>query len=151
MNDHLKITPAGIHMMHDFEGCVLYAYQCPAKIWTIGFGNTFYENNTPVQKGDKITQERANELFALIVARFEAQVKKVVTVPLTANQFSALVSFAYNCGIANLKSSTLLKKVNANPADGSIRNEFLKWNKAGGKVLSGLTRRRTAEANLYFS
>jgi lysozyme len=67
------------------------------------------------------------------------------------NQFDALVSFCYNVGPGNLKSSTLLKKVNANPNDPTIRTEFLKWNKGGGKVLAGLTRRRTAEANLYFS
>ena len=69
---------------------------------------------------------------------------------ITPNQFGALVSFAYNCGIANLQKSTLLKKVIANHNDATIKDEFLKWNKAGGKVLAGLTRRREAESNLYF-
>ena len=137
--------------MHFFEGCKLEAYQCSAKVWTIGWGNTFYENGTPVRQGDKITQDRANSLFVFVANKFADEIKKLIKTNLSENQFSALVCFAYNVGTGNLAKSTLLKKVNVNPNDPSISNEFLRWNKAGGKALLGLTRRRTAESKLYFT
>lgn len=146
----MKLNKAGADLIKHFEGCKLKAYQCSAKKWTIGFGNTFYEDGSPVLPGHAITQEKADQLFELIANEFAEKVTKLVTSMVTLNQFGALVSFAYNCGIANLQKSTLLKKVNANPNDPSIRAEFAKWNKAGGKVLAGLTRRREAESNLYF-
>ena len=137
--------------MHEFEGCRLEAYLCPAKIPTIGYGNTYYEDGKPVKLGDTITQERADELFSMIAEDFAKRVRTLLKTVLNENQFSALVSFAYNCGVANLNKSTLLKKVNINPADPSIYSEFLKWDKANGQPLAGLTRRRTAEAKLYFT
>lgn len=137
-------------LIKSFEGCKLKAYQCSAKKWTIGYGNTFFEDGTPVKIGDAITQEKAEQMFELIANEFAGKVKKLVTINVTANQFGALVSFAYNCGVVNLQKSTLLKKVNANPNDATISAEFLKWNKAGGKVLAGLTRRREAESKLYY-
>lgn len=146
----MKLNKAGADLIKEFEGCKLKAYQCSAKKWTIGFGNTFYEDGSPVLPGHAITQEKADELFELIANEFAEKVTKLVTSMVTLNQFGALVSFAYNCGVVNLQKSTLLKKVNANPNDQSIKAEFLKWNKAGGKVLAGLTRRREAEASLYF-
>jgi len=146
----MKLNKAGADLIKEFEGCKLKAYQCSAKKWTIGYGNTFYEDGSPVMPGHAITQEKAEQLFELIANEFAAKVAKLVTAIVTMNQFGALVSFAYNCGIANLQKSTLLKKVNANPNDPTIRAEFAKWNKAGSKVLAGLTRRREAEANLYF-
>jgi lysozyme len=146
----MKLNKAGADLIKEFEGCKLKAYQCSAKKWTIGFGNTFYEDGSPVMPGHAITQEKANQLFEIIGNDFSAKVAKLVTAKVSENQFGALVSFAYNCGIANLQKSTLLKKVNANPNDQSIKAEFLKWNKAGGKVLAGLTRRREAESKLYF-
>ena len=101
--------------------------------------------------GDKITKERAIELFENILENnFASQVKRLIKSRVTNNQFSALVSFAYNVGVGNLKRSTLLKLVNSNPNDPAIRNQFMRWNRAGGKVLLGLTRRRESEANLYF-
>jgi lysozyme len=147
----MKVNKLGIEMMHHFEGCKLEAYQCSAKVWTIGWGNTFYENGTPVKQGDKITQDQANELFEFVVNKFSVGVEKLLTKKVNENQFSALVCFAYNVGTGNLGKSTLLKKVNANPNDATIANEFLRWNKAGGKELLGLTRRRTAESKLYFT
>jgi lysozyme len=147
----MKVNNLGIDLMHFFEGCKLEAYQCSAKVWTIGWGNTFYENGTPVKQGDKITQDRANELFEFVVNKFSVGVEKLLTKTVNENQFSALVCFAYNVGTGNLGKSTLLKKVNANPNDATIANEFLRWNKAGGKELLGLTRRRTAESKLYFT
>lgn len=146
----MKLNKAGADLIKSFEGCKLKAYQCSAMKWTIGYGNTFYEDGKPVLPGHAITQEKAEQLFELIANEFSDKVSKLVTSMVTLNQFGALVSFAYNCGIVNLKNSTLLKKVNSNPNDLSIRSEFIKWNKANGKVLAGLTRRREAEANLYF-
>jgi lysozyme len=147
----MKLNQAGIKLMHDFEGCKLTAYLCPANVATIGYGNTYYEDGKPVKLGDTITQERANELFNMIAEDFAKRVRTLLRVTLNENQFSALVSFAYNAGVANLNKSTLLRKVNANPLDPTIDAEFLKWNKANGQVLAGLTRRRQAESKLYFT
>jgi lysozyme len=146
----MKLNKEGADLIKEFEGCKLKAYQCSAKKWTIGYGNTFYEDGSPVLPGHAITQDKANKLFELIADEFAGKVAKLVTSNVTPNQFGALVSFAYNCGVVNLQKSTLLKKVNANHNDPSIKAEFMKWNKANSKVLAGLTRRREAEANLYF-
>jgi lysozyme len=146
----MKLNKEGADLIKAFEGCKLKAYQCSAMKWTIGFGNTFYEDGSPVMPGHTISQEKANQLFEIIGDSFAEKVDRIVTANVTPNQFGALVSFAYNCGISNLQKSTLLKKVNVNPNDATIRDEFGKWNKAGGKVLAGLTRRREAEANLYY-
>lgn len=146
----MKLNDNGKKLIKSFEGCKLTAYKCSANKETVGYGNTFYEDGTPVKLGDVITQERAESLFELIAKSFSDKVKPLITTTLTENQYSSVVSFAYNCGIGNLKSSTLLKKVNANPSDPTIKDEFLKWNKAGGKPLAGLTRRRQAESDLYF-
>lgn len=144
-------------LIKSFESCDLHAYECAAskmihdaskKFYTIGWGNTLYENNAKVGQHDVITQDRANTLFDNILSDFENKTKALVKVELTENQLGALVSFAYNCGVANLKSSTLLKKVNEKKFD-EAANEFLKWDKAGGKVLKGLTRRRQAESILF--
>jgi lysozyme len=146
----MKLNKEGADLIKEFEGCKLKAYQCSAKKWTIGYGNTFFEDGTPVVAGNAITQQKAEQLFEIIADEFASKVAKLVPSHINSNQFGALVSFAYNCGVVNLQKSTLLKKVNANHNDPSIRAEFAKWNKAGGKVLAGLTRRREAEANLYF-
>jgi lysozyme len=145
------VTNDAIKLLHKYEGLVLDAYLCPAKVPTIGYGNTFYEDGSKVKIGDKITKERAIELFENILENnFASQVKRLIKSRVTNNQFSALVSFAYNVGVGNLKRSTLLKLVNSNPNDPAIRNQFMRWNRAGGKVLLGLTRRRESEADLYF-
>ena len=147
----MKLNRDGIALMHLYEGLRLEAYMCPAGVWTIGYGNTFYENGTRVKKGDVITKERAEELFENIVKiKFELPMSRLIDVDLNDNQYSALVSFTYNIGIGNFSKSTLLKMVNKNPNNPFIREQFLRWNKAGGKPLLGLTRRRTSEANLYF-
>jgi lysozyme len=145
----MEVNKAGKDLIKSFEGCKLKAYKCPAGIDTIGFGNTMYENGTKVQPGDVITQERANELFELIVEDFAKNVKPLVKQEITDNNFSALVSFAYNVGVGNLKKSTLLKKVNVDPKDPTIKAEFMKWTKANNVVLKGLVKRREAEAKLY--
>ena len=147
----MKVNSKGIQLIKTFEGCLLNAYLCPAKVWTIGYGSTQYLDGKPVKPGDKITQQQAEELLIDTVNIFAQGVEKLIKVELNDNQFSALVSFAFNLGIGNLQKSTLLKKVNENPNNHMIRTEFAKWNKVGGKVLNGLTRRRNAESQLYFS
>lgn len=140
----------GTAIIRKFEGLKLQAYLCPANVWTIGYGSTFYENGSKVQQGDKITLDRADRLLFDMVKRFEIGVKGLVKSDLNENQLGALTSFAFNVGIGALQKSTLLKKVNANPNDPTIRNEFMRWTRAGGKVLKGLVTRRESEANLYF-
>ena len=147
----MKINAKGLDLIKLFESCKLDAYLDAIKIPTIGYGATFYQNGNKVKIGDKITQSQANELLEWHVGEFSHRVADWVKVTLTENQFSAITSFAYNCGVGNLKLSTLLKKINANPSDATIREEFMKWDKAGGKPLAGLTRRRKAEADLYFA
>ena len=139
-----------LEIIKKYEGLRLTAYLCPANKWTIGYGNTFYEDGTSVKPGDKITIERAESLLIKVTDAFWNQMSKLIKQPLTENQKSALLSFTYNVGIGNFQKSTLLKKVNANPNDLTIRSEFLKWVKSRGIVLSGLVKRRTEEANLYF-
>ena len=146
----MKLNKAGADLIKSFEGLRLDAYLCSAGKPTVGFGSTFFEDGTPVKLGDKITKERADSLFEKVSDSFAAKVKGLIKSDINENQFSALVSFSFNVGIGNLKSSTLLKKVNANPNDPTIMQEFKKWNRASGNVLAGLTRRREAEANLYF-
>ena len=147
----MKTSQEGLNLIKEFEGFRSKPYLCPARVATIGYGTTVYPNGRRVTTLDPpITEQKAGEYLKNDVATFEASVEKLVTPTLTQNQFDALVSFAYNLGASNLKSSTLLKKVNANPCDPSIRLEFVKWNRAGGKALAGLTKRRTAESNLYF-
>ena len=147
-----KLGQKGLDLIKSFEGLYLKPYLCPANVPTIGYGNTFYENGNKVTLKDPIiTEARAIELLMFELGMYEQKVDSYCIDAINQNQFDALVSFCYNVGPGNLKSSTLLKKVNANPNDPTIRTEFLKWNKGGGKVLAGLTRRRTAEANLYFS
>jgi len=138
-------------LVKEFEGCKLTAYKCPAGIWTIGYGNTQYENGKAVKEGEVITLEIAEQLLELILIKFIQQVGEIVKTNINQNQKDALTDFAYNCGVGNLKTSTLLKKVNADPKDKTIRAEFEKWTRANGKVLNGLVKRRNAEANLYFS
>lgn len=147
----MMMTEEGISLIKKYEGCKLTAYKCPAGVWTIGYGNTFYEDGSTVKPGDKITQERADQLFRNILEKkFLEPIRKLIVSDINDNMFSAIVSFTYNVGIGNLKSSTLLKKVNANPNDQSISLEFKKWVKSAGKVLPGLVRRRESESDLYF-
>jgi lysozyme len=147
----MKLNTQGYRLICMFEGFSAKPYLCSAKVPTIGYGSTYYLNGRRVTLLDKpITELEAFEMFKTIADKFADKVSKLVTTPVDQNQFNALVSLAYNIGPANFQKSTLLKKVNFNHNDPSIRAEFLKWNKAGGQVLKGLTIRRTAEADLYF-
>jgi len=148
----MKLSDKGYELIKRFEGYSDRPYKCPAGISTIGYGNTYYPNGTKVKITDKqITREYANEILAHTADEFAEDVLKLVKSKITVNQLNALTSFAYNVGVANLQKSTLLKLVNINPNDGNIAKEFLKWNKAAGKVLNGLTNRRIAESALYFT
>lgn len=148
----MKLNNEGYQLITKHEGLVLKPYLCPAKVPTIGYGNTYYEDGKRVTLLDKpITKERAFEMFKEIADRFAKSVSQSVVSDLNQRQFNALVSFAYNVGVANFKKSTLLKIVNANPNDKQIENEFRKWTKANGKVLLGLVKRRQDESNYYFS
>jgi lysozyme len=148
----MKLNNAGYLLITEFEGFSAKPYLCPAKIPTIGFGNTYYPNGKRVTMLDKeITRMEAFEMFKSIADKFADKVSKLVTSPLNQNQFNALVSLAYNIGTGNFASSTLLKKVNANHNDKTIELEFKKWNKVNKKEIAGLTKRRNYEANIYFS
>lgn len=147
MNDNLYINEAGLNLIKEFEGLKLEAYLCPARVPTIGYGTTVYPNGEKVSLGDTCTEEEAHKYLISDVDKFENSVKKLVKVELNENQFSALVSFCYNLGAGNLKKSTLLRRLNS--GDYNVGNEFLKWNKASGKILKGLTRRRESEKQLF--
>lgn len=140
----MKIGYKGIELIKSFEGLYLKAYKCPAGIWTIGYGHT-----KGVKEGQQITASQAEEFLREDVAQFARDVLRQ-NLRLTQNQFDALVSFVFNVGGGNFLKSTLLRKAKVNSNDPTIKNEFLRWNKAAGKVLPGLTRRRQAEADLYF-
>jgi len=147
----MKPNEEGYLIIAKFEGLSLKPYLCSAGVPTIGYGNTFYPSGKKVTMQDKpITQAVAMWMLKETVNKFATEVDKLVTSNVNQNQRNALVSFAFNLGIAALGRSTLLKKVNTNPNDPTIKNEFMKWNKAGGKVLNGLTKRRAEEAELYF-
>lgn len=165
----MKTNAKGIKILHDFEKCakelpngMLESYKCPAGVWTIGWGNTFYENGTAVKQGDTITKQRADSLFLFVLAKFEDQARKAITSQVNENQFSAFVSALYNVGpgstqksglirLKNGMPSTLLKMINLNPKTPGIREQFMAWVSPGSISENGLTRRRKAEADLYFS
>jgi lysozyme len=138
-----KMNEAGRNLLKEFEGLRLDAYLCPAGVWTIGYGSTF-----GVHPGDRITPAEAETLLIKDLDQFEKGVAKLVKVPLSTNQFSALVSFAYNLGLGALEESTLLRVLNKGDYQAAA-NELLRWDKANGVPLAGLTRRRKAERELF--
>ena len=133
----------GLALIKKFEGCELYAYQCSANVWTIGYGHT-----KDVEPGMQITQEDAEQMLVDELHEYENYINEYVTAPLSQNQFDAMVSWVYNLGPANLKASTLLKVLNAGDYEG-VPAQIRRWNKAGGEILDGLIRRREAEARLF--
>ena len=133
----------GLALIKKFEGCELEAYQCSAGVWTIGYGHT--KGVTP---SDSISQEEAEQMLVDELHEYESYVNEYVTVALSQNQFDALVSWVYNLGPANLKASTMLKVLNSGEYE-DVPAQIKRWNKAGGKVLEGLIRRREAEACLF--
>ena len=139
----MKISQEGLSLIKKFEGCELEAYKCAAGVWTIGYGST-----KGVKEGDTITQEEADELLLHEMEEYEGYINDMVTVDLKQNQFDALVSWVFNLGSSNLSSSTLLNRLNNKVWD-DVPAQIKRWNKAGGKVLQGLVRRREAAALLF--
>lgn len=133
----------GLQLLRDFEGLRLTAYKCPAGFWTIGYGHTL-----SARAGQKITRTEAELLLAQDLQRFEQGVDRLITVPLTSNQFSALVCFAYNVGVGALEDSTLRQLLNR-AWYSQVPIQLCRWNKINGKATPGLTRRRMAEAALW--
>ena len=143
LGDNMKISAEGLSLIKKFEGCELEAYQCSAGVWTIGYGHT-----KDIEEGMTITKEQAEEMLVDELHEYESYVNEYVTVELEQNQFDALVSWVYNLGPNNLKASTMLKVLNSGDFSG-VPAQIKRWNKAGGKVLEGLIRRREAEALLF--
>ena len=146
----MQTSDKGIALIKQFEGCKFTAYQDSVGVWTIGYGWTKPVDGKPIRAGMTIKQETAERLLKTGLVSYENDVSRLVKVGLTQWQFDALVSFTYNLGARSLSTSTLLRKLNAGDYAGAA-DEFLRWNKAGGKVLNGLTRRREAERALFLS
>lgn len=145
-----SIGKPGLDLIKSFEGLKLTPYLDSAKIPTIGWGTILYENGKAVTMQDPaITAERANELLMWEVMQKCKSVENMVTVSINDNEFDALCCFAYNVGVGGLHGSTLLKMLNANADRTSVADQFLRWNKAGGVEVGGLTRRRQAERSLF--
>ncbi|HEY9880348.1 MAG TPA: lysozyme [Leptolyngbyaceae cyanobacterium] len=144
------INAAGLEIIKHFEGVRLKAYQDSVGVWTIGYGHTSMAGPPNVTPGLTISSAEAENILKRDLGVFEKGVDAAVTVTPNSDQFSALVSFAFNVGLGNLRSSTLLKKFNAGDARGAAE-EFLRWSYAGGKQLPGLLRRRNAERALFLS
>lgn len=143
----MKISPEGLALIKQFEGCRLTAYQDIVGRWTIGYGST---DPTYAFEGNTITQDQASLLLEYDLSRFEVGVDRLVTGSVTEPQFSALVCFSYNVGLGNLGSSTLLKLVNAGRIN-EAADQFVRWARAGGQIVQGLLRRREAERDLFLS
>ena len=139
----MNISQEGLSLIKKFEGCELEAYKCAAGVWTIGYGST-----KGVKEGDTVSQEEADKLLLHEMEEYEGYINDMVNVNLEQNQFYAMVSWVFNLGPANLKASTLLKVLNAKDYEG-VPAQIKRWNKAGGKVLQGLIRRREAESLLF--
>ena len=147
------ISKKCIDLVKDFEGFSAKAYPDPAtgaEPITIGYGSTRYADGSKVKMGDVVTNLEAQRLLLLDLERRYNAIKNWLPYNINQNQIDAVVSFAYNCGIGAFEKSTLRKKIWANPNDPAIKDEFMKWVRAGGKIMKGLQRRRSAEVKLYF-
>lgn len=145
----MKTSDMGLSLIKSFEGFSAKPYLCPAGVPTIGYGATYYPDGRRVTMHDRpVTEAQATDMLRSMLASYEAGVSRYVLVPVTQGQFDALVSFAYNLGLAALKSSTLLRLLNARNYAGAAA-QFGRWNRAGGKVRPGLTRRREAERQMF--
>ncbi len=138
-----RVNANGIALIKTYEGLHLTPYLCPAKVWTIGYGHT-----RTIHAGMVITPEQADQLLDDDLRIAERAVQRLVQVPLTDNQFAALVSFTFNIGIANFERSTLLKLLNRGWYE-QVPAQLTRWNRQSGEILGGLSRRRAAEAQLW--
>lgn len=141
-----QVNEAGLALIKEFEGCRLTAYLCPAGVPTIGYGATGQD----IRLGMIWTQEQADERLAEDVAQFAGMVDEVIQVDCSDNEFSAMVSLAFNIGGRAFRNSTLARLVNEGNFAGAAK-QFARWNKAGGRELAGLTRRREAERDLFLT
>ena len=139
----MKISAEGLALIKKFEGCELEAYQDAVGVWTIGYGHI-----KGVKEGMTITKQQAEEMLLEELVEYENYVLEAVNHQLDQCMFDALVSWTYNLGPSNLNASTMLKVLNAGDYDG-VPEQIKRWNKAVGKVLQGLVRRREAEALLF--
>ena len=159
----MSISEAGIQLIKSFEGCHNQPYKCPATLWTIGYGRVLYPDQARLKTDERASYPLrsehnrlwdADEIDALLEAdldRFSAGVRRLC--PAAADNMchlDAMVSFAFNLGLGSLQSSTLRMRYSRGDYQGAA-DEFLKWTKAGGKVLNGLVRRREAERALFLS
>lgn len=145
----MQINQATVDLVKEFEGLRLTAYRDAVGVWTIGYGTTAAAGVGIVPRsGLTITESQADEYLRIALDKFAAQIAPHIKVPVTDNQFGAMVSLAYNIGPSAFIASTLLRKLNAGDYIGASA-QFARWNKAGGKVLAGLTRRRAAERKLF--
>lgn len=139
----LKVSDAGVRLIKSFESFRSEPYLCPGGVVTIGYGHT-----KNVKKGDKITETEGESLLREDLGRFEKIVSESVTVPLTQNQFDALVSFVFNVGAFAFKNSELLRVLNEGKHE-RVPDELMRWQFAKGISLAGLERRREAEGRLW--
>lgn len=147
----MQTSENGLKLIAKFEGISLKPYRDVVGLWTIGFGHLIGDGSSlPNNWNRTLTLDECYDLLASDVRKFELGIKRYINVELTQNQFDALVSFAFNLGLGTLQRSTLRAKLNRKDYDGAI-SSWLKYNKAGGKVFRGLTRRREAEVNLFNS
>jgi lysozyme len=146
----MKISQQGIDFIKQFEGFRAKPYLCSAKVPTIGYGSTRYADGTPVSLRDPaITEAVASALFKDTLVIYEKAVTKAVKIPLEQYEFDALVSLCYNIGVGNLASSTLVRLLNEDEMRVEVAGQFLRWNRANGAVIPGLTRRREAEREMF--
>ena len=149
----MQVSDSGFNLIKSFEGFRANAYPDPKSggdPWTVGYGSTKFPSGRPVKQGDKVTLGQAELYLREDVKKFENSVDALVTAPLKQCQYDALVSFVYNLGATNFRTSTLLKKLNAKDYKGAAE-EFLRWVSPGSSVEDGLRRRRTAERSLFLS
>lgn len=146
----MKTGPKGLALIKEFEGCELTAYRDAVGVWTIGYGHTAAAGDPIPTPGMTITEAEAEEILRRDLVKYERAVLDAVTVPLSQEQFDALMSWTFNLGPGNLRNSTMLKKINAGDF-AAVPEQIARWNRAGGKVLRGLIRRREAEGKLFAS
>ena len=147
----MKLDKKGFELISILESIKLKSYKCSAGKWTIGLGNTFYEDGSKVKEGQKISNERAMELFNFISKKYEKTVNDNVKVVISQNQFNALFCFAYNVGITGFKNSTLLRMINSSADRLKIEKAFMMWKgKPNEKGIPILKSRRQAEINEFF-
>ena len=143
--EDLRINDAGLDIIRKSEGLRLNAYQGMSGKWLIGYGHA-----ATAAPGMTITEQQAVDLLRLDVEAAETAIREFITVPVTENEFSALVSLAYNVGIFAFKDSTVLREVNRNKTNAAA-DAFLLWNKSGGKAYAHLTERRQKERALFLT